>query len=180
MVSGWGCVISLALCCVCRIVDDLISKLQNLNYGCWMSNLYIGFILFADDILLISPTINGLQRQLNICASFSDERFIIFNDKKSVCLQFGLNCSSIKFNLVLCNKELSWVDSIKYLGFVIVGGNRFVIVEFYLLTFGVQFFHLIVSVDTCSPLSLLDAALHCTVCQCYCTFCVFSVALVVK
>jgi hypothetical protein len=48
-------------------IDDLVLKVKDTNAGCYFSSICASIFLYADDILLISPTISGLQCLLSIC-----------------------------------------------------------------------------------------------------------------
>ena len=51
-------------------IDDLIDILSKSGYSCYVSNLFFGCILYADDIILLSPSVYGLQNMLDICVTF--------------------------------------------------------------------------------------------------------------
>ena len=51
-------------------IDDLIKILKKLGVGCHIIDYFIACLLFADDMSLISPTREALQRLLDICASY--------------------------------------------------------------------------------------------------------------
>jgi len=67
-------------------VDDLIKKLRSSGYGLHIRSLFVGCILYADDIVLVSPSCFGLQKLHNICEQFASNWDIKFNPDKS---QFG-------------------------------------------------------------------------------------------
>ena len=46
-------------------VDDLIEALKANGDGCDVRKCYIGCIMYADDLLLLSPSVTGLQRMLD-------------------------------------------------------------------------------------------------------------------
>ena len=46
-------------------VDDLIHQLEASN-GCYVTGKFFGCIMYADDLLLLSATVTGLQQMLNI------------------------------------------------------------------------------------------------------------------
>ena len=73
--------------------------------------------LYADDIVLLSPSIIGLRRLLNICEKYADDFDITFNSNKCKCITF---CSGrlpfIVGKVVFCQTELCWCDEITYLG----------------------------------------------------------------
>jgi len=42
-------------------VDDLISKLESSGFGCVVGNKFFGCFMYADDLLLMSASVLGLQ-----------------------------------------------------------------------------------------------------------------------
>jgi hypothetical protein len=73
-------------------VDDLNNYdckplLNTSGYGCHVGRALYGCIMYADDLLILSPSVCGLQHLLNCCYEFGTEHDILFNSKKSVlCL----------------------------------------------------------------------------------------------
>ena len=61
--------------------DNLSQKLNNLNIGCHL-NTTINHLFYADDLVLIAPTKNGLQKLILKCESFSIDHSVQFNLKK--------------------------------------------------------------------------------------------------
>lgn len=61
--------------------------------------------MYADDMMLLSPTLSGLQKMINTCSSFSQSVMRIGQYYKKVCVNLTLNGQ----NLLFSNK-------IKYLG----------------------------------------------------------------
>ena len=61
-----GAVLSSVLFCV--YIDDLIKTLRKKETGCWINNSFVGIIVFADDIVLLSPSIDGLQEMIDTCS----------------------------------------------------------------------------------------------------------------
>jgi len=106
-------------------INDLIVKLRNSGFGCYLAFVFIGCIYFADDILLLSGSILHLQCMLDLCGDFGVEFDILFNQKKSFLLQVGLDSNVVLPQLVLSNVCLQWVDRIKYLGVFTVAGKTF-------------------------------------------------------
>ncbi len=66
-------------------IDELIDKLEHSGYGCKIGNKYYGILIYADDIFLLSPSVYGLQKMLNICSSFANQNGLHFNVKKTQC-----------------------------------------------------------------------------------------------
>ena len=45
--------------------------LRNANVGCQLQGIYLGIWVYADDIVLLSPSREGLQVMTNICEQFT-------------------------------------------------------------------------------------------------------------
>ena len=100
-------------------VDSLISTLRNSGSGVFIGNTFIGCMLYADDIVLISLTCNGLQRLVNYCYYYGKAWDIKFNPRKSQVSTFGGNCPQ-SFTIYMDDQPLCWVSKIKYLGCTII------------------------------------------------------------
>ena len=48
-------------------IDKLIELLRKSNVGCRYGSQYMGVYCYADDLSLLSPTITGLNKMLDIC-----------------------------------------------------------------------------------------------------------------
>ena len=99
-------------------VDGLSMKLNRNSNGCMIGNVMINHFFYADDLVLICPSLNGLQKLVDICSEFSTSHEIVFNSKKTVCMSFLP--SSLKFarpfKLLLQGQRLSFKSDCKYLG----------------------------------------------------------------
>lgn len=96
-------------------VDDLIDQLRHSGYGIHIGNMFIGGILYADDIVLASCTCHGLQKLVDVCFNYSVSWDIVFNPQKSLVSTFGgrvPQSSVIRLN----NVPLTWSNFVKYLG----------------------------------------------------------------
>ena len=61
----------------CVYINKLISKLCRFDIGCQLSGIWI----YADDIVLLSPSRSGLQNMTTICETFA----------KNISLKFSTN-----------------------------------------------------------------------------------------
>jgi len=50
-----------------HVVDDIVNKITECNFGCYSRNICTCFFLYADDIILLSPSVSGLQGLLRAC-----------------------------------------------------------------------------------------------------------------
>ena len=90
-------------------MDELLQKLRKSGYGCYIGPHFLGALAYADDIVLVSPTKNGLKSMANICEKYSSEYNIVFNASKSqYCIFRNSNVTGntkFEFNNVLLNES---------------------------------------------------------------------------
>jgi len=105
-------------------VDELINILESSGHGICVGQQFLGCILYADDILLMSASVVSLQKMVDICFCYGQEFDIVFNAKKSVSVVFGKDCKYTIENLMLGEGEIPWVQSFKNLGIIFIYGSR--------------------------------------------------------
>ena len=98
-------------------MDRLIDQLEKSNSGCWIGNKY-GVLIYADDIVLIAPSVTGLQNMVNVCAKFGKDNSINFNQKKSLCMCVGMDTTE-DLVITLDSKTLDWSPAPTQVGNVI-------------------------------------------------------------
>ena len=102
-------------------MDGLSSSLSNTPTGCAIGGVMVNRIMYADDLVVISPSVKGLQRLLDVCAVYGQTHDILFNDDKTVCM-FMPAKSSVYINtpaLFLNGRRLTFKVKYKYLGTLI-------------------------------------------------------------
>jgi hypothetical protein len=97
-------------------VDDLIKDLKSNGDGCHVGKCFIGCIMYADDLLLLSPSINGLQRMIDTCSQYGATHNIMFNKSKTVSVAIGRMRNHNISSVCMDNQPIPWVEQIKYLG----------------------------------------------------------------
>jgi len=93
-----------------------ISNFIESNSGCYIHRTCVACIMYADDLMLISSSVSGLHKLLEVCALTSKELCLQFNDRKSHCMVIGPKYQCNLASLILLGLPLQWVDSLKYLG----------------------------------------------------------------
>ena len=78
---------------------------------------------YADDIILISPLIVGLQQMLVVCSATAKSFAFTFNSSKSHCLSLGKLAHVDIGPMLFDNKSIAWCHSIKYLGVHLLSGK---------------------------------------------------------
>ena len=102
-------------------MDGLSSSLSNTPTGCAIGGVMVNHIMYADDLVIISPSVKGLQRLLHVCAVYGQTHDILFNDDKTVCMFMPVK-SSFYINtpaLFLNGRRLTFTVKYKYLGTLI-------------------------------------------------------------
>ena len=83
-------------------------------------------IFYADDILLLAPTVTLLDRLFAACEIELTYLDMAINSKKSCCLRVGPRCDKPCNNLYTSGGHLiPWVDKMRYLGLFIVQSHIF-------------------------------------------------------
>ena len=55
----------------CVYIDELFDILRKKQTGCWFNDKFIGIVGYADDLLLLSPTLHALQEMAKTCEEFA-------------------------------------------------------------------------------------------------------------
>jgi len=100
-------------------------RLRHHGLRCKLFDIFHGCLLYADDILLLSHTVNGMQEMLDICDEFACKFDMKFNTTKSVAIRIGsrynIQCSSF----ILSGTEIKYVSAVKYLDIYVVAAKCF-------------------------------------------------------
>jgi len=106
-------------------VDDIVLSLHRSGLGCYFKGTPICVILYADDIMLVSPSVTGLQEMLLICEQHLCLMELTLNPKKSFCIRFGARFDKACCSLSTASgHQLAWVETCRYLG-VFLQSSRF-------------------------------------------------------
>ena len=106
-------------------MDDLSNMLIRSGVGCYIDNVCVNHVFYADDLCLMAPCAIALQELLNICHSYSIIVDLNFNAKKSFCFAFTPRLFKLSLPyLHINNIPISYVDSVKYLGFTFAGAHK--------------------------------------------------------
>jgi len=81
-------------------------------------------VLYADDILIIAPSLTELQQLVNHCESKLCSLDMLINAKKSACMRVGPIYNVVCSSIVAGNQNLPWVDTVGYLGIFFVSSRN--------------------------------------------------------
>ena len=103
-------------------VNDLIEVLRASGLGCHVGNMYFGIVAYADDILLLAPRRDVLQRMVNISEQYMINHKINFSPTKTKCLYFGSNRDTVK-KIVVAGSDIDWSRHAVHLGMTLSDGG---------------------------------------------------------
>ena len=102
-------------------IDDLSSRLNSLPIGCWLGVVLINHLMYADDLVLISPSTRGLFRLIAECQKYGIEFDIMYNPLKSAVMFIKPKFMSdlVMPTFKLCNENIKVEHKYTYLGHII-------------------------------------------------------------
>ena len=57
----------------------LVERLIDTNVDCFIGRMCISVLVYADDIVLLSPTRKAMMKLLSVCEMFGEEFSLVFN-----------------------------------------------------------------------------------------------------
>ena len=104
--------------------DPLLHRLRALGLGAHVAGLFVGAVCYADDVLLIAPSRNAMQRMLFELEKFAEESNIEFSTNpipeksKTKCIFVSGNKRNMSkpATLTLCGRQLPFVKQADHLG----------------------------------------------------------------
>ena len=109
--GGFGC-----------YLDPLLDRLRNSGFGCRIGSHWYGALAYADDVILLSTSVNGLQKMVTICEEHATESALMFSSdpdpvkSKTICLAFNCQNRDRLSPILLNGNALPWRKSAKHIG----------------------------------------------------------------
>ena len=79
-------------------MEPLLKNLCDSRYGCKIGNITTNSFAYADDIVILSPTVSGLKALIKMCEKFSNDFNINFNSSKSNIISFNNDNNFVDFD----------------------------------------------------------------------------------
>ena len=67
-------------------INDLSDKLVKLKVGCYIDNLCMNYVMYANDSCLMAPSPAALQELIDMCYDFGVQNDLSLNSYKSHCM----------------------------------------------------------------------------------------------
>ena len=97
-------------------IDSILDVLESSGLGCFINNRCLNSFLYADDLVLLSPSVHDLQALLTLSSNSFLSLGLEINPLKSCCLRVGsrhmVKCQDLNVN----GSPVAWVKETKYLG----------------------------------------------------------------
>lgn len=98
-------------------VNDLIGELRSARLGCHLGNVCVNNLSYADDMVLLSPSIKGLRKLLLICEQYAVAHGLKYNVSKTEMIVFRSGRGPEKVPEVqLGGVTIKMVTQFRYLG----------------------------------------------------------------
>jgi hypothetical protein len=116
-----GSVLSPALFSI--YMDEILVNLRNLGVGCYVGEVFMGAMGYADDLVLLAPTRTAMEMMLKACEDFGTRNNLLFSTdpdaskSKTKCVFIsGRKKQDKPAPLMLYGRELPFVRTATHLG----------------------------------------------------------------
>jgi hypothetical protein len=99
----------------CLYMDGLLQELEKSGVGCYVGHKFVGSIGYADDLLILTPTLHALRVMIHKCEKYALDYDIKFNGSKSQLMVYGDN--NIDTDVYVFGDKVNIVTEMKYLGY---------------------------------------------------------------
>ena len=60
-------------------MDEILVNLRKLSVGCYVGEVFMGAIGYADDLVLLAPFRTAMQMMLQVCVEFGARNNLLFS-----------------------------------------------------------------------------------------------------
>ena len=98
-------------------INNVIKSVSQSKVGCKLGIFSSNIIAYADDLVVLAPSVSALQNLLNICYNETKNILLNFNTEKSVCVKFKKCNKFTEINscIELGNVTLKFVEQMSHL-----------------------------------------------------------------
>ena len=103
-------------------LDPMLESLRQSGYGCSIGSHFFGALAYADDIMIMATSVQGLQEMVKLCEEHATENDLVFSTdadprkSKTMCMAFNCQNKEQLASIRLNNDDLPWVSRAKHIG----------------------------------------------------------------
>ena len=107
------------------VVDDILCTLNNSNMGCKVFGMPFVAIMYADDIILMTASVQHMQILIDVCVKELKSIDLTVNPSKTMWLRIGIRNKVTCSPLNVDSLSVNCVEETKILGTIIVSSTKF-------------------------------------------------------
>ena len=106
-------------------LDPMLKCLRSSGYGCSIGAHFFGVLAYADDVLILATSVQGLQKMVKLCEEHAKANSLMFSTdsdpqkSKTMCIAFNCPNRDTLANIKLNGDNLPWVPRAKHIGNII-------------------------------------------------------------
>ena len=86
---------------------------------------YFNALMYADDLILISPSANGLRSLINICEEYATAHDFVYNSKKSkILISRNGNCKRLSYSFEVNSTAIKEYHKVTYLRHILTSDMK--------------------------------------------------------
>ena len=103
-------------------LDPMLESLRQSGYGCSIGTHFFGVLAYADDVVIMATSVQGLQEMVKLCEEHANENDLVFSTdadprkSKTMCMAFNCPNKDQLASIRLNNDDLPWVSKAKHIG----------------------------------------------------------------
>ena len=103
-------------------LDPMLESLRRSGYGCTIGTHFFGAVAYADDVLIMATSVQGLQEMVSICQQHAQDNNLVFSTdpdprkSKTMCMAFNCSTRDQLAPVKLNDENLPWVAKAKHIG----------------------------------------------------------------
>ena len=76
--------------------DKPFERLRASGIGCHVGKMYAGAFEYADDVVLLAPSLDALREMVSISETYATEYQLVFNPSKSKLMSFNISHDNLR------------------------------------------------------------------------------------
>ena len=105
-------------------INEFIENLRKLGIGCYLIDLFLACLFYADDLVLLSPLRGAMQILIDVTVAHGDSIGLLFNPSKTKVMIIGkLRTNFEPLPLIFNGQNVEFVKEWRYLGFYLTAGD---------------------------------------------------------